>query len=117
MKRLKMRDDDRSHDVEWPGIDVRQGLHLYGGRRPFRKIRVMVDNELLDATPVGQAPATERQLLTELLAHELIRLIKYADDGPPPDALGNEGWATGWAILEPTPVPDMPFAVRISATP
>ena len=117
MKRLKMRDDDRSHDVDWPDIDRRQGLQLYGGRRPFRKIRVMVDNELLDATPVGQAPATERQLLTELLVHELVRLIKYADDGPPPAALGKDGWATDWAIVEPTTVPNMSWAVKISTTP
>lgn len=101
IKRLKSTDDGRRHEEQWPEVsEHRREQHLYAGRRPFRKMRVMVDFALLEAAPEREAP-TDRQLLTELLEHELVSTFRYADDGPPPGiAPEPDGTFKGWAVVE-----------------
>ena len=67
-KRLQLK-GTRQRDDEWPEVTNRfRKRHVFAGRTAFRKLRVMVDFELLEACPPRTAP-TMRQLLTELLEH------------------------------------------------
>jgi hypothetical protein len=101
IKRLKSADDGRHHEEQWPEVsEHRRERYLYAGRRPFRKMRVMVDFELLEAAPPQEAP-TARQLLTELLEHELVSTFRYADGGPPPGIVPDpDGTFKGWVVID-----------------
>jgi hypothetical protein len=75
IKRLKINDDGRTHRPQWP--DERHGRrdhHLYEARHPFRRMRVMVDYDVLT-----KHDAPECDLLAGLLQHPLVSSFKYAD--------------------------------------
>lgn len=110
---------------EWPASshDPTAG-HLFSSRRPFRKIVVVVDAELLiDDTrlrPRSAHSIDSRTLLTALINHPLVHVLRYADDGPPStvkplagrsEAQVYEGWAVlldrepdggVWSVIHPT---------------
>jgi hypothetical protein len=74
-------------DVEWPGFPSPQQQYsraLFEERPPLRKLSVVADADLLAAAAdLRLAPEI---LLTGLLQHRYINLLRYRDDGPPPDA-------------------------------
>ena len=103
MKRFKQ--GDRSRYVSWPkapsGPFDNRGV--FESRHPYRRIRVMIDAELLDAS--GDADG-RLDLLRILVEHDLVDLHRFADLGPPgyqPAGPSNPQPPVypGWAILEP----------------
>ena len=107
IRRLDLTSDGRLHQREWADPGASRS-HLLDPRKPFRKIVVMVDSELMDVGLTPSQGLTKRQLLLGLLQHNLVRLYRYADDGPPPEAPAmpqhpdlHEGWAV---VTERDPV-------------
>lgn len=104
VRRLDLTALGRTHNAQWfdGGADA---SHLFAGRKSFRKIVVMIDAELIDDHR-GHVPASKRQLLSGLLHHDLVRLYRYADDGPSPDVpvlRGIPGLYEGWAVVSGNP--------------
>ena len=46
IRRLDLTSDSRLHEREWPDADT-EGSHLFAARKPYRKITVMIDAELM----------------------------------------------------------------------
>ena len=93
MPRLRLSHQDRS----WP--------ELFKAAHAYRKLRVLVDAELLDG---DQAAWTIENLLAGFLAHEDVECWRYSDDGPPPGTrqlTSPAGFqaAAGWAVATPAP--------------
>jgi hypothetical protein len=87
---------------EWPDVPQPHTYPsgaLFEMRPPLRKLVVLADADLL-ADPHDQAvnPAV---LLTGLLTHPYIKLLRYRDGGPPADLPRTGGTAEGWAELLP----------------
>jgi hypothetical protein len=64
---------------------------------------VLIDHEILVD---GSAPWSKEALLSGLLTHPYMQMVRYADDGPPPSAPRiRSPWAgelvPGWAVLSP----------------
>ena len=100
IKRLDLT-SERRHDVVWSEPDQSQlrTTHLFDGRLPYRKLRAMVDVDLLRAD--YSIFATPEDLLTELLGHPLVEVFRYSDDGPPSDLTPSDGGAyEGWVVVE-----------------
>jgi hypothetical protein len=107
IKRLDLSRNERRRP-DWPSRNEPSDGHLFSSRTPLRKIVVLVDAELLaDIAPVKPSdPRTvdPRMLLAGLLDHPLVRLYRYADDGPPStverttEAFGATVYK-GWAVL------------------
>jgi hypothetical protein len=104
--RLDLKSDGSIRPVEWPENPRAAARSLFAARRPLRNIVVMVDAELIDRPDAsGGASTAERSKLTlfsELVGHELVRLYRYADDGPPPDVASRDntpGVYDGWAVI------------------
>lgn len=74
---------------------------LYRGREPYRRISVLSDADLLDG--VDPTAWGREQLLAGLLSIELVRCVRYADGGPPPEAPREERSigevVPGWAVV------------------
>ncbi|MEX2622358.1 MAG: hypothetical protein WD651_01365 [Acidimicrobiia bacterium] len=68
----------------WPAEPSDTATHLFAGRTPFRKVRVMVDADLLEK-PEPPKPPTKKHLLSDLLEIGLVELFRYADNGPRPE--------------------------------
>ena len=90
---------------EWPKAHQRLSGALFEERPALRKLTVLVDAELL-ASP-DDFSLTPEALLTGLLTHPYIKLLRYRDDGPFPDVprkrygpaeVGTTA-AEGWAEL------------------
>jgi hypothetical protein len=82
---------------------------LFASRSSLRKLRVLVDAELLDL--LEMTTISSDLILAGLLTHPLISLYRYADDGPSGDLSPREygTWTKayeGWATVEP-PEPEM----------
>jgi len=109
IKRLDLSDVTR-RQPEWPASshDPTAG-HLFSSRKPFRKIVVVVDaDQLIDDVSLrarGAQSMDARTLLTVLLDHPLVRVLRYADDGPPSTVKPMAGVRgaqvyEGWAVLQ-----------------
>src|ERR1039457_3364786 len=86
----------------------------------------MIDAELLtgaDELAWDQySGLSEKDVLTSLLAHDLIETYRYADDGPPPDvepALfnGTVPHYPGWVVIDHEHVTENGWGVRYSREP
>jgi hypothetical protein len=102
VKRLNLSSDGRLHGVGWEDSDG-HGKYLFDARKPYRKIVVMVDADLMPEAPSPPSgKITKQEILTDLLRHDLVRLYRYADDGPPPGvpALpGHPDLYEGWVVV------------------
>lgn len=72
---------------------------LFEARPPLRKLVVVADADLL-VGPVD-AGLTRAALLTGLLTHPYIKLLRYRDEGPAAGLAGGGGPPKGWACLLP----------------
>jgi hypothetical protein len=102
MLRFKARSYGLPTEATWP--DYKQGHPStpFSERPSLRQLVVVVDHAVLERA-TGDAP-DELGLLAGLLTHPYIRLLRYADEGPPADAprtrhecLGE--LAPGWLIV------------------
>lgn len=90
---------------EWPQASDRSTGALFEERPALRKLVVLVDADLLAS--VEDPGITQSILLTGLLMHPYIRLFRYRDEGPPPDAprreygppTARQSVAVGWVEL------------------
>jgi hypothetical protein len=91
-------------DSEWPELP-HWGMtgSLFEERPALRRIVVMIDAELL--TPPGTA-VSRGFVLTALLDHPYVKLVRYRDEGPFPDTplqsygVGGTKAAPGWAVIK-----------------
>jgi hypothetical protein len=91
---------------EWPPRGQRLDGTLFEARPTLRRLVVLADAELL-ASP-SDARLNQKALLTGLLTHPYIELLRFSDEGPPseaprrqwgpPDA--DKSAAEGWAELQ-----------------
>jgi len=100
----------RRSQAEWPDFPTAQRRYsgaLFEQRPALRKLNVLTDADVLTAPEdVGLRPEA---LLTGLLSHPYIRLLRYRDDGPPPGTprrncgppVAQLSAADGWAELRP----------------
>jgi len=108
----------RQRDRRWPPEPKETGLFV--ARPPLRQMTVMVDADLLDVwqapapgTPtwasIGDADRRRREHLGALLAHPMLEVLRYADDGPPPGTAADPRSTTtpvypGWVhVRDPIP--------------
>jgi hypothetical protein len=99
IKRLDLTSQHRPW-VTWPeSPDVSRSGYLYDGRKPYRKVRVMIDFDAL--TDGASGIPTREDLLAQLLDRDLVEMLRYRDDGPPaeltPDV--DHGYI-GWAVVQ-----------------
>lgn len=84
MLRFKPRTHGPATRPTWPDYTPRQPSTPFSERPPLRQLVVVVDETiLLSATD----SATKRSLLAGLLSHPYIKLLRYADGGPPADSV------------------------------
>lgn len=72
---------------------------LFKARPPLRKLVAVADADLL-ATP-GDHRVTPAALLTGLLTHPYIKLLRYRDEGPAAGLARDGEPPRGWACLLP----------------
>lgn len=90
---------------EWPQAGDRSTGALFEERPPLRKLIVLADADLLASS--NDPEITPSTLLTGLLTHPYIKLLRYRDEGPPPDAprreygppTARQSVAEGWVEL------------------
>ena len=100
LKRIRFQSSGRFDD-EWPLEDEpTRSHHLYHGRLPYRKMRVVVDADLLK--DVGSpTELAARNLLSCLLEHRLLSVLRYADEGPDSSVERNrDGACKGWVFVD-----------------
>jgi hypothetical protein len=91
---------------EWPQPGQRLTGALFEARPSLRKLVVLADAEPL-ASP-NEATVNQKVLLTGLLTHPYIELLRYSDEGPPPDTprqeygppVARQTATEGWAELQ-----------------
>jgi len=86
---------------EWPTEPRLQSGHtgaLFETRPPLRKLVVLADADLLAAP--SDMTLSERAILTGMLKHPYVKLLKYRDAGPASDSPPSGGIAEGWAELQ-----------------
>ena len=92
--------------TEWPQPGQRLTGALFETRPSLRRLIVLADDELL-ASP-NDATLDQKVLLTGLLTHPYVELLRFSNDGPPPNAPRREtgppvalqSAAEGWAELQ-----------------
>lgn len=104
MPRLKLAQHARSMHPAWPPFEERQATPLYLGRQQYRKLVVLLDDDVL--ADVNLSTWSKEHLLAGLLTLDVIECVRYADDGPPADVVRRDdqymGQAVpGWAVLSP----------------
>ena len=121
IKRLNLS-GHRRRRPEWLSGNEPSDGSLFSRRRPLQKLTVLIDAELLTKQrhnpPAGRPDPM--QILSGLLEHPLVRLLRYSDEGPPPTAIPHEhargapvfqGWAVPkehhpqsheWSVYYPT---------------
>jgi hypothetical protein len=95
----------KSEWPKWPQPGQRLTGALFEARPSLRRLVVLADSELL-ALP-NDASLNQTVLLTGLLTHPYVELLRYRDEGPPPDAprreygppVARQSAAEGWAEL------------------
>jgi hypothetical protein len=104
MKVFDLTNNSRPH-VMWPEEPTNEH-QLFSGRRPFRKLVVMVDAELIVEDKSTNGEFSDEEHLTSLLSSPLISSFLYADDGPPADVQSVKHPRTdrdvypGWIVLD-----------------
>lgn len=93
---------DSHFKSEWPDLKESKG-ELFTARPSLRKLVVLVDNELFVE---DTAAWNKESLLSGLLTHPYIRMVRYTDGALPPTATKmHSPWSgefvPGWAILRP----------------
>jgi hypothetical protein len=92
---------------EWPLAGQQLTSALFEERPSLRKLVVLADDDLL-ASP-SDATLSPGVVLTGLLTHPYVTLLRYRDGGPPSDTprreygppVARQSAAEGWAELEP----------------
>lgn len=87
---------------EWPEeppSQTRTPRPLFEGRPPLRKLVVVSDADLLAAP--GDPGVTRAALLTGLLTHPYIKLLRYRDEGLAAGVARDGEPPRGWACLLP----------------
>lgn len=90
---------------EWPPPGYRPTGALFEARPSLRKLVVMADAELLAS--LSDTTLDQKVLLTGLLTHPYIELLRFRDEGPPADVprreygppVARHSVAEGWAAL------------------
>jgi hypothetical protein len=96
----------KSEWPEWPQPGQWLSGALFEARPSLRRLVVLADAELL--APPGDAAMNRKVLLTGLLTHPYIELLRYRDEGSPPDAprreygppVARQSPPEGWAELQ-----------------
>jgi hypothetical protein len=106
MRRLNLDGSTGPGNVAWPQSPSKLGMSPFQPRPALRQLSVVVDNEAL-ADDGGGPWSARRQLAGILSRNDYIRLVRYSDDGPPPEAPTRKvshgpDLAVGWV----TPVTD-----------
>ena len=94
----RVRIGSQSSSSGYPGPF--DGRFLLEPQQPLRPIRILIDADLC----MGEQDWSKRGLLSGLLTHELVRLYRFAHDGPPVSVPRLESpmpgeWVKGWAVL------------------
>ncbi|MGQ0617347.1 MAG: hypothetical protein ACT4PW_10215 [Acidimicrobiia bacterium] len=100
VRRLDLRTDGRLHRAEWVDSET-NASHLFAARKPYRKIVVMVDDDVL-ASSNGSTGLSKASLLADLLDDECVRMYRYADNGPPEGTVPVDSHPDvyqGWAVV------------------
>ena len=111
MERFKKSTNlSRIRKAEWPD-SPEGGSDIFEPRHAYRKIKVVVDAHLLKSDYSEDAALSKELLLENLLAADLIKTYRYADNGPPeevePIVLEKHTWVlrndayVGWAVAHP----------------
>ena len=98
---------------EWPQRGQRLAGTLFEERPPLRRLIILADPGLLASPDV--AAVDQKVLLTGLLTHPYVELVRFSDEGPPPGAPRREtepsvslrSAAEGWAELQAPDGTDM----------
>jgi hypothetical protein len=98
--------------TDWPAFALGAPATVFCPRPPLRELRVVIDNELLDAASERRGELTPEVLLAGLLSHEYITLLRYGDDGPGVELPRREAGAPraeavdGWVLVPPASASD-----------
>jgi hypothetical protein len=87
---------------EWPGepqVRANDSWPLFRPRPALRKLAVLADADLLTAP--DDAVETRAALLTGLLTHPNLKVLRYQDEGPSAGQHGEVDQLAGWACLDP----------------
>jgi hypothetical protein len=98
--RLDMTHQRHTSLDQWPDHKAQRGS-LYEERRAYRKFVVMADADTID-DQFDIANLTKAGLLADLLKHDLVRLYRYGDSGPPagtPAEPGHPDHYPGWILV------------------
>ena len=103
-----------SGQKEWPHFEAEKPSTVFSPRPPLRKLVVVIDHQLLEASALSRSTACE--LLGGLLSHPYVEVFRIGDDGPP---AGDERLVTetetsyvpGWIAWTESPsgTGDIPF--------
>lgn len=86
---------------EWPEEPrATRPRPLFEVRPALRKLAVVADNDLLAASG-EEIGVTRAELLTGLLTHPYVKLLRYRDEGPPGGLTPDGDAPGGWACLLP----------------
>ncbi|MBU2670686.1 hypothetical protein KOI35_45020 [Actinoplanes bogorensis] len=93
----------------WPADPDRVPRSPFKPRPPLRRLRVVVDARVLDGGNTDQW--SRERLLQGLLSHPYLQVVRYSDDGPPPDVATQEvphgtPKAIGWVTPATAPAND-----------
>lgn len=100
--------------MAWPDFEVEEPSTVFSPRPPLRKLVVVVDHELLEASALTQLTACG--LLGGLMSHPYVEVFRISDDGPLDQAerLSTETgtrYVPGWIVWTkpPSETGDIPF--------
>lgn len=104
MPRLKLAPDARPGQPPWLPFAERRWSPLYVGRQQYRKLVVLLDDDVLNDAAV--ATWGKEYLLAGLLTLDVIDCSRYADADPPDAAIRRQDdfmgeYVPGWAALSP----------------
>lgn len=93
------------HDPKWPDFKLKEPATVFSPRPPLPELRIVVDAEILAAAASNENAFTPAVLLAGLLTHPHIRLLRYADAGPPNDLQRRGGElfvdaVDGWVVVQ-----------------
>jgi hypothetical protein len=102
----------RPREPEWPDFKLKEPATPFSPRPPLQALRVVVDFEILAAAASTENDFTPTVLLAGLVTHPYIRLLRYADAGPPDDLPRRNGEpftepVDGWVLVK-APKPQEP---------
>lgn len=84
MLRFKPRPHDPVTRSTWPDYKQQEPSTPFSERPPLRQLVVVADEAILSRAT--EAPTKQLELLAGLVSHPYIKLLRYAEGGPPADA-------------------------------